>query len=215
MVMECLSSCPFRSKSLNDLRVSELDFPVKMSKICSSTMLSSNFFSFSSRTCFTKASEVSTRSWMILSTSRPWKPTSVNFVASTLTNGACASLASRRPISVFPTPVDPIMRMFLGETSSRRSSSNCWRLQRFLSAIATERLAEPCPTMCLSSSVTISLGVKTLTSSSFVVVSEEGSSGELSVTLISSSSLPSSSGLSLSPLNLSTPLPPGKEVPLP
>ena len=35
-------------------------------------------------------------------------------------NGALASLASRRAISVLPTPVGPIIRMFLGITSSRR-----------------------------------------------------------------------------------------------
>ena len=34
-------------------------------------------------------------------------------------NGAPASLASRRAISVLPTPVGPIIRMFFGSTSSR------------------------------------------------------------------------------------------------
>ena len=34
-------------------------------------------------------------------------------------NGAWASRASRRAISVFPTPVGPIMMMFFGATSSR------------------------------------------------------------------------------------------------
>jgi hypothetical protein len=67
--------------------------------------------------------------------------------ASTLRKGAAASLASRRAISVFPTPVGPIMMMFLGAISSRRSSRTCWRRQRFLSAIATARLALRCPTM--------------------------------------------------------------------
>ena len=43
----------------------------------------------------------------------------MNFVASTLMNGAPASLASRREISVLPTPVGPIIRMFFGSTSSR------------------------------------------------------------------------------------------------
>jgi hypothetical protein len=38
----------------------------------------------------------------------------VNFDASTFTNGASARRASRRAISVFPTPVGPIIRMFLG-----------------------------------------------------------------------------------------------------
>jgi len=44
----------------------------------------------------------------------PRKPTSVYFVASTFMKGALARLARRRAISVFPTPVAPIMRMFLG-----------------------------------------------------------------------------------------------------
>ena len=34
-------------------------------------------------------------------------------------NGAPASFASRRAISVLPTPVGPIIRMFFGSTSSR------------------------------------------------------------------------------------------------
>ena len=37
--------------------------------------------------------------------------------------GAPASLASRRAISVLPTPVGPIMRIFLGSTSSRKAFS--------------------------------------------------------------------------------------------
>ena len=36
-------------------------------------------------------------------------------------NGDCASRASRRAISVLPTPVGPIIRMFLGVTSSAMS----------------------------------------------------------------------------------------------
>jgi hypothetical protein len=63
----------------------------------------------------------------------------VNFDASTLTKGAAASLASRRAISVFPTPVGPIMMMLLGT----------------ISAMATAFLAASCPTMYLSSSATI------------------------------------------------------------
>ena len=39
--------------------------------------------------------------------------------------GALASRASRRAISVFPTPVGPIMMMFFGMTSSRRSRADC------------------------------------------------------------------------------------------
>src|SRR6185369_4822589 len=81
------------------------------------------------------------------------------FVASTFKNGASASLAKRRAISVLPQPVGPIMRMFFGSTSSRIASSSCWRRQRFLSAIATARLASCWPTMKRSSSETISRGL--------------------------------------------------------
>jgi hypothetical protein len=61
--------------------------------------------------------------------------------------GAWASLASRREISVFPTPVGPIMMMFLGAISSRSASGTRSRRQRFLSATATARFASRCPTM--------------------------------------------------------------------
>ena len=40
----------------------------------------------------------------------------IRIAASTLMKGAPASLASRREISVLPTPVGPIIRMFLGRT---------------------------------------------------------------------------------------------------
>ena len=70
----------------------------------------------------------------------------MNFDASTLMNGAPASFARRRAISVFPTPVGPIMMMFFGVTSSRRCPSSCWRRQRFRSATATARFADFCPT---------------------------------------------------------------------
>src|SRR5579863_9099131 len=73
--------------------------------------------------------------------------------------GALASLARRRAISVLPTPVGPIMRMFFGVISGRSDSATCWRRQRLRSAIATARLAAFWPTMCLSSSSTISRGV--------------------------------------------------------
>src|SRR5690554_2808776 len=73
--------------------------------------------------------------------------------------GAWASLARRRAISVLPTPVGPIMRMFLGVISLRSASSTCIRRQRLRSAIATARLALAWPMMCLSSSWTISRGV--------------------------------------------------------
>src|SRR4029077_12387923 len=83
----------------------------------------------------------------------------MNLVASTLTNGALASFARRRAISVLPTPVGPIMRMFLGVISWRSGSSTCMRRQRLRSAMATARLAASWPTMCLSSSWTICRGV--------------------------------------------------------
>ena len=50
-------------------------------------------------------------------------------------NGAPASFASRRAISVLPTPVGPIIRMFFGSTSSRRLPVSCSRRQRLRSAI--------------------------------------------------------------------------------
>src|SRR5262245_53331294 len=104
----------------------------------------------------------STRSRTICSTSRPTYPTSVNLVASTLRNGAPASLARRLEISVLPTPVGPIIKMFFGSTSSRRRSSSCSRRQRLRSAIATARLASVCPMMKRSSSETISRGEKSV-----------------------------------------------------
>jgi len=64
-----------------------------------------------------------------------------------LRNGAPESFARRREISVFPTPVGPIMMMFFGAISSRRSSGTCWRRQRLRSAIATARFAARWPTM--------------------------------------------------------------------
>ena len=84
------------------------------------------------------------------------EPTSVNLVASTLMKGASASRARRRAISVLPTPVGPIMRMFFGVISPRIVSSTCCRRQRLRRAIATARLAPDWPTMCRSSSETIS-----------------------------------------------------------
>src|SRR6202011_6311446 len=73
--------------------------------------------------------------------------------------GALARRARRRAISVLPTPVGPIMRMFFGVISPRIVSSTCWRRQRLRSAIATARLAPDWPTMWRSSSETISCGV--------------------------------------------------------
>src|SRR4051812_40119202 len=79
-------------------------------------------------------------------------------------NGAPASLARRREISVLPTPVGPIIKMFLGITSSRSFSSSCSRRQRLRKAIATARLASFWPMMKRSSSETISRGEKVLMS---------------------------------------------------
>ena len=109
--------------------------------------------------CLLSLIEASTRSLIIESTSRPTYPTSVNFVASTLTKGASISFASLLAISVLPTPVGPIIRMFLGETSSFISSESRLLLYRFLRAIATYFLASSWPMMYLSSSATICFGV--------------------------------------------------------
>src|SRR5262245_36647322 len=76
--------------------------------------------------------------------------------------GALASLARRRAISVLPTPVGPIIRMFLGITSSRNGPSSCLRRQRLRNAMATARLASFCPTIWRSSSETISRGEKSV-----------------------------------------------------
>src|SRR5258708_12553487 len=57
-------------------------------------------------------------------------------------------------------PVGPIIRMFLGTTSSRICPVSCWRRQRLRSAIATARLASFWPMMKRSSSETISRGEK-------------------------------------------------------
>ena len=78
-------------------------------------------FTSSSFSAFTSRYEHSARSRIMPSTSLPTYPTSVYFVASTFTNGARTSFASRRAISVFPTPVGPFMIMFFGVISSRTS----------------------------------------------------------------------------------------------
>ena len=72
----------------------------------------------------TSLTATSTRSRTILSTSRPTYPTSVNLVASTLINGAPTTLAIRLAISVLPTPVGPIIKIFLGAISCLVSSSS-------------------------------------------------------------------------------------------
>src|SRR5262252_6919947 len=73
-------------------------------------------------------------------------------------NGAFASFASRRAISVLPTPVGPIIKMFFGVISPRSGSAICARRQRLRNAIATARFASAWPMMCLSSSSTIARG---------------------------------------------------------
>ena len=83
----------------------------------------------------------SVRSRIIDSTSRPTYPTSVNLVASTLMKGASAKRASLLAISVLPTPVGPIMRIFLGEISCISSGDSCCRRHRLRRAIATARFA--------------------------------------------------------------------------
>ena len=54
----------------------------------------------------------------------------------------------------------PIMMMFFGAISSLRSSGTCCRRQRFRRAMAIDRLALSCPMMYLSSSATISDGLR-------------------------------------------------------
>jgi hypothetical protein len=126
----------------------------------SSTARSAASFTDSVCSSRTRLIAESSKSRIIDSTSRPWYPTSVYFVASTLMNGAFVSPASRRAISVFPTPVGPIIRMFFGLTSCRSDSPSCCRRHRFRIATATARFASAWPTMYLSSSATICLGVR-------------------------------------------------------
>ena len=106
---------------------------------------------------------ISIKSLTICSTSLPTYPTSVNLVASTLTKGASASFESLLEISVFPTPVGPIIKIFFGKTSSFMSPFKACLLHLFLSAIATALLALFCPTTKRSNSETISLGERALT----------------------------------------------------
>src|SRR6187549_3105654 len=93
--------------------------------------------------------------------------------------GASARRARRRAISVLPTPVGPIMRIFFGVISWRRGSATCWRRQRLRSAMATARLALPWPTTCLSSSETISSGVMFISIQRFKDVRQVGVNAQL------------------------------------
>jgi hypothetical protein len=83
----------------------------------------------------------------------------VNFVASTLMNGASARRAkpSRdlRLADAGRADHQDVLRRDLLPQRLRHLQAR----QRLRSAIATARLAASCPTMCLSSSLTISEGV--------------------------------------------------------
>src|SRR5690606_9037345 len=96
---------------------------------------------------------------MMESTSRPTYPTSVNLVTSTLMKGELVILANLLAISVLPTPVGPIISMFLGIISSRNSLPIFFLRYLFLKATATALFASSCPIIYLSSLSTISLGV--------------------------------------------------------
>ena len=133
---------------------------INASNINSSTTCSAFSFTASFLLAFTSETDCSTKSRIMPSTSLPTYPTSVNFDASTFTNGACAIFAKRLAISVLPTPVVPIIRILLGIISDRISSSAFIRLQRFLKAIATFFFASSWPMIYLSSSSTICLGVR-------------------------------------------------------
>jgi hypothetical protein len=67
--------------------------------------------------------------------------------ASTFTNGAPASFARRRAISVLPLPVGPMRMMLLAAISPRSASGARWRRHRLRSAMATAFLASACPTI--------------------------------------------------------------------
>ena len=94
------------------------------------------------------------------STSLPTKPTSVYLLASTFTNGRRIIVESRLAISVFPTPVLPIIRIFLGITSFCNSGVSCILLYLFRKATAIVFFAFFCPITYLSKNRTISFGVR-------------------------------------------------------
>mmetsp|Transcript_34744 Transcript_34744/g.64319 ORF Transcript_34744/g.64319 Transcript_34744/m.64319 type:complete len:204 (-) Transcript_34744:71-682(-) len=140
------SSCPSRRCSRH-FPMSSLLWPTRLRRIFSSTVFAICLLSFLRSFCLVTLIETSTKSRMIWSTSLPWKPISVNFVASTLMNGLCESFESLRAISVLPTPVGPTIRIFFGITSSRRSSGRRCLRQRLRYATATVFFASFCPTM--------------------------------------------------------------------
>ena len=74
--------------------------------------------------------------------------------------GASANFESLLDISVLPTPVGPIIKIFLGNTSSFISPFKACLLHLFLRAIATALLAAFWPITYRSNSETISLGDK-------------------------------------------------------
>ena len=80
---------------------------------------------------------ISIRSLTMCSTSLPTYPTSVNLVASTFTKGASANFESLLDISVFPTPVGPIIKIFFGKTSFFISPLRACLLHLFRNATAT------------------------------------------------------------------------------
>ena len=162
------SNSLFRSFFLNISLVESLASLPASALITRSSAASSACAFFSSRIFFrTIMMALSTRSRTICSTSRPTYPTSVNLVASTLIKGAFANLARRLDISVLPTPVGPIINIFFGYTSSFNSSESCFLRHLFLSATATALLASFWPIMNLSSSETISRGVKSVILNTF------------------------------------------------
>ncbi len=118
----------------------------KSSKI-SSTCFSAASFTRSCISALTMFTPTAAKSRTIDSTSRPTYPTSVYFVASTLIKGAPHNFARRRAISVLPTPVGPIIKIFLGATSSRISSASFKRRVLLRKAIATAFFALFCPIM--------------------------------------------------------------------
>mmetsp|Transcript_33674 Transcript_33674/g.82607 ORF Transcript_33674/g.82607 Transcript_33674/m.82607 type:complete len:264 (-) Transcript_33674:155-946(-) len=155
------SNNPSRYSSRNVWRVDSLaDSPQMKSSTLLSTTSSTSFLSVLRILILVMVMPMSIRSLMIMSTSLPWNPTSVNLVASTLMKGESVIFARRRAISVLPQPVGPIIRMFLGTMSSRRDGCTRCRRHRLRSATAHARLASACPMMYLSSSSTVLDGVR-------------------------------------------------------
>mmetsp|Transcript_7751 Transcript_7751/g.11697 ORF Transcript_7751/g.11697 Transcript_7751/m.11697 type:complete len:218 (-) Transcript_7751:294-947(-) len=135
------SKSPSRSWFLKCSALRPLVVPVNSSSILFSVMILAPFLHFSFLAFLCMLMLISTKSLMIWSTSFPWNPTSVNFVASTLMNGDLVILAILRATSVLPQPVGPIIRMFFGMTSLLSSSESLCLLHLFLIAIATALFA--------------------------------------------------------------------------